>query len=100
MEIKLCLGENEKTDLVIKRNWITGGFYYLENGKKNVIKSSLNPSTHFNFQRKKTYEFVVGDREKKEIKIEHIRPLILAGFRSQSFIVYVNGEQHEQFKGY
>jgi len=100
VNIYLDLGKEEKTELVISRNWFTGSFYYLENGNKKSLRSSLNPTTHFNVNLKKEYEFVVGQREKFSVKIEHIRPLLFAGFRPHKYIVYVNCKIFKEYKGY
>ena len=100
MEINIQLGQVEKIELIIRRNWFTGRFEYLENGNSNLIKSSLNPTTHFNISLKKVYQFVVGNKETHRIKVEHIRPLLFAGFRPQKFNVYINDKLTKQYKGY
>jgi len=94
------LGKDKPVDLVIKRDSFTGDFYYLENGEKHQIKSPLDPTTHFSFKLKKTYEFEVGTSEKYKIVIEHIRPIAFAGFRPQTFKIYANGKLLETYKGH
>jgi len=100
MELVIQLAGVEKTELIIRRNWFTGRFVYIENGESNLLKSPLNPSAHFSLRLKKVYEFVVGNKEKHRVKVEHIRPLLLAGFRPQKFNVYINDELKKQYHGY
>jgi len=100
MEINIQLGNNEITELIIRRNWFTGRFEYLENGNSNLIRSPLNPGAHINFSLKKVYEFVVGNKEQHKVKVEHIRPLLLAGLRPQKINVYINDELNKEYQGY
>lgn len=100
MKLRFTIGENEKTELVIYRNWFTGGFFYIENGQKKSIKNALNPATHFSVKTANSYEFVIGEKEQHLITIRHTRYLLLAGFRPQLFKVFVNEKLLHEHKGY
>lgn len=100
MKLKFEIGTSEKTILVIERNWVTGKFIYSENGVQNNLRSSLDPTTHFNTKLTHNYAFEVGKEEKHKIEIKHTRPLLFAGFRPQIFEIKINGEVHEKYKGY
>lgn len=100
MKLKIDIGETEKTSLIIERNWFTGKFTYSENGIQNTLRSSLNPSTHFNVKLTHYYVFEIGKKEKHRIEITQTRPLLFAGFRPQMFEIKINGEVVERYKGY
>ena len=46
----------------------------------------------------KQYEFKVGQKEIHNIRIEKIRPLLFAGFRTNDYKIYVDGNLYKEFK--
>jgi hypothetical protein len=57
MQIKLTIGQNEKIDLLIERNWFTGRFTFTANGEKHTLGSPYSLFTHFNVKMKNEYSF-------------------------------------------
>jgi hypothetical protein len=100
MEILIQLVGKEKTELTIKRNWFTGVFVYIVNGQQHLIKSALDLSAHFNLSLKKIYEFEIGVNDVHKIKIEHTRPVFLAGIRPQQYDIFIDGELYKTYNGY
>ena len=100
LKLHLTLGDQEKIDLEIRRNWFTGTFTYSVDGKRHVLRDPLDPSTHFNVRFETIYRLTVGEKEEHKIVIVHTRPLFFAGFRPQEIEIFVNGELHETYKGY
>ena len=100
MQIKLTIGENEKIDLLVERNWFTGRFTFIANGEKHTLRSPYSLLTHFNVKTKNEYRFEVGKDEKHSVVIQHIRSRFFAGFRNQEFNLIVDGELKESSDGY
>ena len=100
LEIKITIGENEKIDLLIERNWFTGRFIFTANGEKHTLRSPYSLFTHFNVRTKNEYNFEVGKTEKHSVVIQHIRPRFFAGFRDQEFNLIVDGKLIESSNGY
>ena len=100
MKLQHTLGNKERTEIVIERNWLTGSFVYRENGEEHRIKSARDLSTHFNRKLSREYDFEVGDEEKHSIKIIHSRPRWFAGLRPQTFELLANGNLLETYTGY
>ena len=47
----------------------------------------------------KRYEFAVGAQEKHQIAIEKKRKLFLAGFRSQQYRIFIDGQLVQTYEG-
>lgn len=99
MQLDLTIGESEKINLLIERNWFTGRFSLTVNDEKHTLKSPYSFTTHFNANKKSEYSFEVGEREKHIVVIQHIRPRFFVGFRKQEFNVIVDRELCKSFKG-
>jgi|GEM_PF-147300 len=100
MKLQHTLGDKEKTEIVIERNWFTGSFIYRENGEENRIKSPWRLSTHFNWKLSREYDFEIGEEEKHSIKIIHSRPRWFGGICPQTVELSVNGDLLETYTGY
>jgi hypothetical protein len=48
----------------------------------------------------KRYTFVVGQGERREVTIEHERPVVLGGLRPNKYRVFVDGQMTEMHQGY
>jgi len=93
MEFTVEIGENEKQLIFFSFNKFWGNLKILVNEKK-VISDFLT----FSRGLIRSYEFKVGTNETHEIKIEKIRPQLLAGIRTNTYKVYVDGNLFRQFK--
>ena len=100
MKIEFTIDGPENIDVVIARDSFTGSFTLRENGNEHIVKSALNPLTHFNIKLTKEYEVEVGTLQKHIVKIVHTRPLFLAGFRPQKYLVTVDGVPAAEYEGY
>jgi len=93
MKFTVEIGNKEKQVISYSFNKFWGNVKIAVNGKK--IKSDFRL---YSLDLTKTYEFAVGVNEKHDIKIQKIRPLIAAGFRSNTYRIYVDDELFKEFK--
>ncbi|MCZ2720653.1 hypothetical protein O1D97_03085 [Marinomonas sp. 15G1-11] len=100
MNLTVALGETEKTNLIIQRNWITGSLFYVENGEMRSLNKPTHSERSFLISRKQTFEFTVGLDEKHNIRLERIRPLVFGGVRPHSYEIFVNDELIKSYKGF
>ncbi|OCB71834.1 hypothetical protein B0A79_14960 [Flavobacterium piscis] len=93
MKFTVEVGEKEKQIISYSFNKFWGNVKIIVNGKK--VKSDFRLySTNLS----KIYDFEVGTIEKHHIKIEKIRPLIMAGYRSNTYKIYVDEELFKVYK--
>ncbi len=93
MKFIVEIGNEEKQVIDYSFNKFWGNVKITVNGKK--IKSDFRL---YSVDLTKTYEFAVGVDEKHLIKIEKIRPLSLAGFRSNTYRIFVDDQLFKEFK--
>lgn len=93
MKFTVEIGEEEKQVISYSFNKFWGNVKITVNGKK--IKSDFRL---YSLDLSKVYEFNVGLKEKHEIKIEKIRPQFNAGFRSNTYRIFVDGELLKEYK--
>jgi hypothetical protein len=78
-------------DVVLTRDWFTGSFKCLANGRTYEIKDPLSLGTHFSVATTHNYAVEIGDTTRHLIEIEHSRPRFFGGLRPQRYIVKVDG---------
>ena len=100
MKIQFDIDKGEKFSVVIERNWFTGKFTCVVNGQIHLIKNPLNPGTHVQLKRKKTYTVAVGNNPTHQILIEHTMPRFFAGFRPHEYRVLVDEKEVSNYRGY
>ena|SRR5688572_30259918 len=100
MRINFTIREPSPIDVEIKRDWFTGSFKCIANGKEYAIKSPYNLGTHFSVSTKHDYTVEVGDETKHLIEIEHSRPRFFGGLRPQRYVVKVDDEVVADKTGY
>ena len=93
MKFTVEIGENEKQVIFFSFNKFWGNIKISVNGK-TIIRDIRT----FSVDLVKSYEFKVGEKEIHNIRIEKIRPLLLAGLRSNEYKVYVDGEFYKIFR--
>jgi hypothetical protein len=76
------------TAVEFARNCFTGRSTLTANGERTVLQSPLNPFTHFSMQPRQRWQCTVNG---KAIVIEKQRPVLLAGFRPQTYRIFVDG---------
>jgi hypothetical protein len=93
MRIKFKIADPQPIDVEISRDWFTGSFKCIADGKAHELKSPLSLGTHFALSTTHNYSVEVGDATKHLIEIEHSRPRFFGGVRPQRYIVKVDGDQ-------
>jgi len=93
MKFTVKIGENEKQEIFFSFNKFWGNLKISVNGKTIIRDIRI-----FSVDLVKPYEFKVGEKEIHNIRIEKIRPLLLAGLRTNDYKVYVDGEFHKVFR--
>jgi hypothetical protein len=100
MKISFEVGSRERHRLVFTRNWFTGRMTLSVDGEPATLQSPWDPSTHYNLTLVKNYEVKVGDPEVHSVRIEHTRPLILAGMRPHTYRVFADDQLLVKRHGY
>ncbi len=100
MEFEVEIGNKEKHTLQFSRNRYTGQVKILVDNKEVASKSPLNPATHISFVLTHRFEFRVGSDEKHIIRIEHTRPLLVAGFRKHWYRIFIDDIFYKEHYGY
>jgi len=91
MKIHFTIPDPQPVDVEITRDFWSGSFQCIANGKKYKIKSPFNPGTHFAISTTHNYVVEIGDGVTHVIEIEHSRPRFFGGVRPQRYIVKVDG---------
>ena len=92
MNINFTIQDQPPIDVEIKRDWFTGSFKCIANGREHAIKTPYALGTHFAISTTQNYTVEVGDETKHIIEVEHSRPRFFGGLRPQRYIVKVDGE--------
>jgi hypothetical protein len=93
MKFTVEIGNEEKQVINYSFNKFWGNVKITVNGKK--VKDDFRL---YSLDLVKTYEFIVGLNERHDIKIQKIRPLFNAGFRSNTYRIFVDNELFKEFK--
>jgi len=89
MKINFTIQDPTPIEVEIKRDWFTGSFKCIANGREYEIKSPYDIGTHFAISTTQNYTVEVGEHI---IEIDHSRPRFFGGLRPQRYIVKVDGE--------
>ena len=100
MKFTLEVGDKEKSKIEFSRNCWTGTMQTLVDGRRVARQSLFSPFTHFSFAKKRRYEFSVGKTETHKVVLEKERPWLAAGFRPQTYRVFVDGKFVHEQSGY
>jgi hypothetical protein len=80
-----------------RRNWFTGRAELRVGGKTELLQSPLDLNTHVQLSLMKSWtRQCLGH----EVHIEAVRPLLLSGFRPQTYRVLVDGAVVAERQGY
>jgi len=93
MKFTVEIGNTEKQMIYFGFNKFWGNIKISVNGK--TVKRDL---VMFSFDTVRSYEFEVGRKEIHQIRIEKVRPVYLAGLRSNDYKVYVDGTLFKTFR--
>ena len=100
MKFALEIGDKEKSRVEFSRNSFTGAMEATVDGARVAQQSPYSPFTHFSFRTKQRYEFSVGKTEAHKVVLEKERPWLFAGFRPQTYRVFVDGKMVHEQTGY
>jgi len=120
MKFSFQVGSTEKHKIDFSWNQIIGALSVKVDGKLTIKKAltlwsriswvgSPVPSSDekwnvldsgFEVQLLDKWDFIVGDVEKHEVRIEKERTRLLAGFRPQKYRVFIDGQLINQYEGY
>jgi len=85
------------TPIEFRRNWFSGKAELKVEGKLVPLQNPLAPTTHFSVSLKRCWRFEFADHQ---VVIEKERPLVLSGFRPQTYRVWVDDELLIERKGF
>ena len=85
MQIDFKIGS---TQAQLKRGWFFGGMEIITSNTSIWLQHPLNPHAHFSTHTVQAWEVKI---EGQTVLVEKTRPLIMGGFRKQSYVIYVNG---------
>ncbi len=94
MEILFSIGHSPAK---LQRGWFLGGMKVVTSDNSLWLQHPLNPLTHFSFQTKRSWTKIINGHK---VYIEKIRPLVAAGFRPQTYMVYVDDVLVASHSGY
>ncbi len=89
--------EVDGRQVLFERNWFTGAASLVVDGEKSPLQSPWRPTTHYSLATTRVWEVQVGSRD---VRIEKIRPWLLAGFRPQMYRIVVDGDVLVERSGY
>jgi hypothetical protein len=85
------------TPAVLTSSNFTGSIKLDAAGTTTVLQNPWSPATHFSFQLTRAWSVQINGHR---IFIEKTRPLLLAGFRDQTYRVKVDGQLVAEKTGY
>jgi len=99
MKIEFTIGTTEKIDVVIEKDWLTGGFTCTANGQVHTLRKPSESGTRSGLLLREVYTVEVGTTEKQVITIEHKGPFLFAAIRPHEYIVTVDGKVVAEYRG-
>ena len=81
----------------LSRNWFSGRLALTASGQTIVLQSPWNPATHFSLSLQRRWQTSFNGHD---VVVEKDRPLLLAGFRAQTYRVFVDGKLVADQSGY
>lgn len=99
MEFTCVLPDEEGTIIRFYRNSFFGSVSIKANGQVVYSRSALNPSIHFESALTREYEFSLPGATPRHVCITKVRPLVLAGVRTNRYDVAYNGQNIGSYAG-
>lgn len=94
MEIEFPIGD---VTARLKRGWFLGGMKICTPTEEVWLQHPAHPGTHFSFRLAQAWDRSIGSHS---VRVEKVRPLLFAGFRSQEFRIFVDGRLVAGASGY
>ncbi|MGD0190003.1 MAG: hypothetical protein ABSD74_04600 [Rhizomicrobium sp.] len=89
--------EIDGTSVKFSRDWFTGRCTLNTGSGDEILESLWNPATHFSVKLTRRWQRSIKGHD---IVIEKVRPLLLAGFRRQTYRLFIDGQLVEDRKGF
>lgn len=89
--------EIDGTTIEFARNPFTGQCTLNTDAGEKVLASSLNPFTHFSAKLTRQWQCSINGHQ---VIVEKERPLLFAGFRPQTYRIFVDGKLVQESTGY
>jgi hypothetical protein len=100
MKFSFTLPDPEATVIEFYRSSFWGSVWIKANGQKVLGRSAFNPLNQISFSLTRNYEFSLPGPSPRNVCVTKVRPLLLAGFRRNRYIVTFNGHPIEERVGY
>jgi hypothetical protein len=100
MKFFFTLPDSEATVIEFYRSSFWGSVWIKANGQKILGRSAFNPLNQISFSLTRNYEFSLPGPSPRNVCVTKVRPLLLAGFRRNRYIVTFNGHPIEERVGY
>lgn len=100
MKFDFEVGGPPPVRIEFRRNAFTGTMRITANGQTVAGASPFMPSTHFDDRKVKRYELTTGTDTPHHVVIEHQFPRFFAGFRPQTYRLFVDGSLKKVYEGY
>jgi hypothetical protein len=100
MKFAFKLPDAEGTVIEFYRNSFWGSVRINANDTTVFSRSAFNPLIHFSLFLSRNYEFSLPGSSPRHVCITKERPLFLAGFRRNRYVVSFNGQTLAEHVGY
>ena len=100
MTFTCTLPDQEGTVFEFKRSSFRGSLSIKAIGRVVDCRSGFNPLNHFSLSLTRYYEFTLPGPMPSHVSITKERPLLLAGFRRNRYLVSFNGMHIGQWVGF
>ena len=95
MKFNFEIGEQEKHAVEFGHGKFSGHLNFMVDGKR----VPTNHLPHFSARTEFVVNFLVGEREKHEVRVQIVRPLFLASLRrGWKYNIFVDGKDFKRFK--
>lgn len=98
MKIEFTIDTPEKIDVVIEKDWLTGGFTCTANGQVHALRTPAERGGR-GLTLREVHIVEVGTTEKRTITIEHRGPMLFATLRPHEYVVTVDGKVVAEYHG-
>ncbi len=100
MKFAFKLPDAEETVIEFYRSSFWGSVWIKANDRVVFSRSAFNPLIHFSLFLSRNYQFSLPGSSPRDVCITKERPLLLAGFRRNRYIVSFNGQPLAEHVGY
>jgi hypothetical protein len=99
MKFTCELPDDQRTIIEFSRSSFWGSLSIKADGQVVLRRSAFNPLTHFYPSLTRKYEFSLPGTSPRHVCVTKERPLLLAGFRQNRYVVSSNGQKIGEYVG-